>query len=593
MGLFLIYTLKVALCMLLLFAFNKLVLSRDTFHTFNRVMWLLVAVVSLLLPLVEWHMFEIIGEGIALGMESKVIAVADMGAQVVEAATAPSNPNLFLIVRNTLIIYAIFAALLFCKLSVSYIRLFLFILPKRVVHREDEKYFALLEECRSLVGVKKSVNLVLHSEVIAPFSWMNYVAISREDLDDNGRDILIHELSHSKHGDSWDLLFADLLTIFQWFNPAAWLYKESLQQVHEYKADESVLHSGVNAKQYQLLLIRKAVGQRLYSMANSFNHSKLKNRITMMLKEKSNKWAFAKCLYALPLAFVAVTAFANSEVSTRLEEVSSVKFTQISEDNDTLGSVNEFKISKIIREAATQKEKKAVMTLQLPYNGEDVVKLNEVKKVFLKEKLIKSMSYATKDKSLFDVKITITQGDLDKKVDHILKEIKKVGALSNIQISIYSDVTKKETTTRVSVSGDSVSSFKVAKIDATNSRPVIKVTTVPKEGIVDNDTPFIKVEKMPKFQGGNITTFKSWVESKIVYPKGAEKDKIEGKVLIEFCIEKDGAVASIKVLKSPNDAMSAEVIRVLKSSPKWTAGMQSGNNVRVKFVMPVNFKLKK
>ena len=118
---------------------------------------------------------------------------------------------------------------------------------------------------------------------------------------------------------------ASVCIFFQWFNPASWLLKQELQNIHEYEADESVIREGVNARQYQLLLIKKAVGTRLYSMANSFNHSKLKKRITMMLKEKSNPWARLKYLYVLPLAAIAVTAFARPEISGKVDVISAVK----------------------------------------------------------------------------------------------------------------------------------------------------------------------------------------------------------------------------------------------------------------------------
>ena len=166
---------------------------------------------------------------------------------------------------------------------------------------------------------------MVHDRAIAPFSWMIYIVISREDLEENGREILIHEAAHIRNCHSWDLLIADICIFFQWFNPGAWLLKQELQNIHEYEADETVINEGVNAKEYQLLLIKKAVGTRLYSMANSFNHSKLKKRITMMLKEKSNPWARLKYLYVLPLAAIAVTAFARPEISEKADEISAVK----------------------------------------------------------------------------------------------------------------------------------------------------------------------------------------------------------------------------------------------------------------------------
>ena len=172
---------------------------------------------------------------------------------------------------------------------------------------------------------------MVHNQEIAPFSWMKYIVISRKDLEENGREILIHEMAHIHHRHSVDLLVADICIFFQWFNPSAWLLKQELQNIHEYEADETVINEGVNAKEYQLLLIKKAVGTRLYSMANSFNHSKLKKRITMMLKEKSNPWARLKYLYVLPLAAIAVTAFARPEISEKMEEISAVKVNDLAE----------------------------------------------------------------------------------------------------------------------------------------------------------------------------------------------------------------------------------------------------------------------
>ena len=177
----------------------------------------------------------------------------------------------------------------------------------------------------------EKVTLIVHDHDIAPFSWMKDIVISQKDLDENGREILIHELAHIQNRHSWDLLVADICIFFQWFNPASWLLKQELQNIHEYEADETVIEKGVDAKQYQLLLIKKAVGTRLYSMANSFNHSKLKKRITMMLKEKSNPWARLKYLYVLPLAAIAVTAFARPEISEKMEEISAVKVNDLAE----------------------------------------------------------------------------------------------------------------------------------------------------------------------------------------------------------------------------------------------------------------------
>lgn len=116
----------------------------------------------------------------------------------------------------------------------------------------------------------------MHNRDIAPFSWMGYIVISRKDLEENGREILIHELAHIHNRHSWDLLVADVCIFFQWFNPASWLLKQELQNIHEFEADETVIKEGVDAKQYQLLLIKKlsAQGSTLWPTASITVHLK-------------------------------------------------------------------------------------------------------------------------------------------------------------------------------------------------------------------------------------------------------------------------------------------------------------------------------
>ena len=172
--------------------------------------------------------------------------------------------------------------------------------------------------------------LVVTDETVCPFSWMGYIVISQKDMEESGEEILTHEMAHIRARHSVDMLICSFCVILQWFNPAVWLLKQELENIHEYEADESVINHGVDAKQYQLLLIKKAVGsQRFTSMANSFNHSKLKKRITMMLKRKSNPWARLKYLYVLPLTAVAVVAFARPEISRELGKISSAKISEI------------------------------------------------------------------------------------------------------------------------------------------------------------------------------------------------------------------------------------------------------------------------
>ena len=312
MGVFFIYILKSSVCLVLFYLFFRLLLSKETFHRFNRMALLGVLFFSLLIPCIEVttrHQVEV--QQAVLSIE-QLLLMAELEATPANVGAVQETPTISW-VQIVLLVYLAGILFLVCRNIYSLICLF------RLVHSgKHEK-------------LEKGVTLVVHNQEIAPFSWMKYIVISRKDLEENGREILIHEMAHIHHRHLVDLLVADICIFFQWFNPGAWLLKQELQNIHEYKADETVINEGVNAKEYQLLLIKKAVGTRLYSMANSFNHSKLKKRITMMLKEKSNPWARLKYLYVLPLAAIAVTAFARPEISEKMEEISAVKVNDLAE----------------------------------------------------------------------------------------------------------------------------------------------------------------------------------------------------------------------------------------------------------------------
>ena len=336
MGVFFIYILKSSVCLVLFYLFFRLLLSKETFHRFNRMALLGVLFFSLLIPCIEVttrHQVEV--QQAVLSIE-QLLLMAELEATPADTGAVQETPAISW-VQVVLLVYLAGILLLACRNIYSLICLF------RLIHSgKHEK-------------LEKGVTLVVHHQEIAPFSWMKYIVISRKDLEENGREILIHEMAHIHHSHSIDLLLADICIFFQWFNPGAWLLKQELQNIHEYEADETVINEGVNAKEYQLLLIKKAVGTRLYSMANSFNHSKLKKRITMMLKEKSNPWARLKYLYVLPLVAIAVTAFARPEISETMEEISVAKV------NDLAAIVEKKSEENVVKEPIDTTKNKVVV----------------------------------------------------------------------------------------------------------------------------------------------------------------------------------------------------------------------------------------
>ena len=296
MGLFFIYSLKVALCLTAFYLVYKLLLSRETFFGFNRAVLLGIIGVSLLLPSVRFTV-ESAPEPVG-----GFVIVEDIVMQAV-AADAPG--------------FSVTAAQVCFAIYIIGVAFF--------AGREAWSLLCLRRMLRGgrVVSSDGGVKTVVVKGDVSPFSWMGNIVVSEKDYRDNPEYILLHERAHIAGRHSWDILLCDVLIVFQWFNPAAWLLKAELQSVHEYEADRRVLSSGVNAADYQLLLIRKAVGDKLFSMANNLNQSSLKKRITMMLKKKSNPWSRARMLVAVPVAAVAVVAFATPKAESLSNEIKS------------------------------------------------------------------------------------------------------------------------------------------------------------------------------------------------------------------------------------------------------------------------------
>lgn len=111
------------------------------------------------------------------------------------------------------------------------------------------------------------------------------------------------------------------------------------------------------------------------------------------------------------------------------------------------------------------------------------------------------------------------------------------------------------------------------------------------EESIEEDAPFLFAEEMPKFEGGDLNTFRKWVIDRFRYPTIAQENGIQGRVVLQFVIEKDGRLTNIQVLQTPDRTLSDEAVRVLGLSPKWTPGKQRNVPVRVKYTLPVEFKI--
>lgn len=140
------------------------------------------------------------------------------------------------------------------------------------------------------------------------------------------------------------------------------------------------------------------------------------------------------------------------------------------------------------------------------------------------------------------------------------------------------------------VKNDAKITTEVDFADFDDDTEIVQIVEVKEEEIKD-DEPFISAETMPKFQGGDLTAFRNWVQSKVRYPQVAQENGISGRVVLQFVIERDGRLTNIVVLQTPDRSLSEEAIRVLNQSPKWTPGKQRSQTVRVKYTLPVDFRI--
>lgn len=292
---FFIYSIKVAICLVAFYLFYKLLLSRDTFHAFNRATLLLLMLLSLVLPFVSLSIDEptVVNNGMVQVEQLLVAGVTGEDTQ----------PASLTLVQVLFMVYMVGVVVSVGREIVSLAGLY------KLISGRDH------------VTIDNGIRIIVIDGDVAPFSWFSNIVISRSDYESGCREILIHEMAHISRHHSLDILLCNVLLIFQWFNPAVWLLRRELRNIHEYEADEAVLASGANAAEYQLLLIRKAVGERLFSMANNLNHNSLKKRITMMLTKRSNPWNRVKVLLTVPVAAVAVVAFATPKAESLSREI--------------------------------------------------------------------------------------------------------------------------------------------------------------------------------------------------------------------------------------------------------------------------------
>ena len=266
---FLLYIGRSSLYLALFYAFFLLVMRRTTFFRLNRILLLAGTVTCFLLPVLRLRSVEV-----PFLMAGPLTEAASEPALTAGPSAASPFPYLEL-----LYILGILAVLGWT--AVAMVRMYRTI-RKGAATRLDSGIWLILTEAD-----------------IPSFSWGRTIVMSRKDSEQNPV-IRLHEEAHIRKAHTLDILLFTAVTLVHWFNPLVWITLSELKLLHEYEADDAVLNHGIDATQYQLLLVRKAVGDKRFTLANGFQHAKLKNRIDMMLQAPSSGWKRLSWLAILP-----------------------------------------------------------------------------------------------------------------------------------------------------------------------------------------------------------------------------------------------------------------------------------------------------
>ena len=290
-----LYIIKSTVYLSVFYIFFMSVMRRTTFIKLNRIIFLIGTLLCFILPYINLGFVPYESTPIGI-IQDALDEYYTEGTGVTTSEGIKSSRS----ISTFEIIYMLGAALSLLRTVGSYVQM------KRIL-----KNIPITEYNGTSIKITDSK--------IPSFSWRDHIVINREDLKNNPA-ILVHELAHVKHKHSYDLIAYIFVTTLQWFNPLVWIARTELTLLHEYEADESTIKSGIDVTQYQLLLVKKAIEIKNFQLANGFNQSKLKNRITMMNKKKTQKWMRLGYLVLIPVMALTMCCCSQSRNKKTAEE---------------------------------------------------------------------------------------------------------------------------------------------------------------------------------------------------------------------------------------------------------------------------------
>ena len=535
------YFLKINVAIALFYAFYRLFFYKDTFFTWRRAALLCFFAISAVYPLLNIQTW--------ITEQEPMVAMADLYADIVlpEFTITPEQATSD---WKTLLLQTVGFAY-WGMVIVLAIRFFI----------QLAGIIRLAFRCRKAkIG---NTNVHLLRQASGPFSFFHWIFIHpTSHTEDELSEILTHEQTHANQWHSIDVLVSEIVCIFCWFNPFAWLMKREIRTNLEYLADNRVLETGHDSKAYQYHLLGLSHHKAAATIYNSFNVLPLKKRIKMMNKKRTREIGRTKYLMFLPLAAL-LMIISNIEAVARTTKEMAKDVIEAVEEN--LASNSTTPETEVATEAIpvetpiSQQDKDKLVT----YKGKVVDK--DGKPVEGAEILIDGSHKLPQDQSF----VTDKNGNFS------------FMAFENAHIGVIWNKNDKYMLKGIRYDQKERTNLKIVMDDQWQNPP----SNDP------NNPVFEVVEIMPEFPDGGMSGLMQFLSKNIQYPINAQKNHTQGRVTVQFVVNKDGSISEPKIIRGVDPDLDGEAIRVISLMPKWKPGMQKGQPVRVKYTVPVMFRL--
>ncbi len=535
------YFLKINLAIALFYAFYRLFFYKDTFFTWRRAALLCFFAISAVYPLLNIQTW--------ITEQEPMVAMADLYADIVlpEFTITPEQATSD---WKTLLLQTVGFAY-WGMVIVLAIRFFI----------QLAGIIRLAFRCqKAKIG---NTNVHLLRQASGPFSFFHWIFIHpTSHTEDELSEILTHEQTHANQWHSIDVLVSEIVCIFCWFNPFAWLMKREIRTNLEYLADNRVLETGHDSKAYQYHLLGLSHHKAAATIYNSFNVLPLKKRIKMMNKKRTREIGRTKYLMFLPLAALLMIISNIEAVARTTKEMAKDVIEAVEENLASNSTTPEMEVATEaipVETPISQQDKDKLVT----YKGKVVDK--DGKPVEGAELLIDGSHKLPQDQSF----VTDKNGNFS------------FMAFENAHIGVIWNKNDKYMLKGIRYDQKERTNLKIVMDDQWQNPP----SNDP------NNPVFEVVEIMPEFPDGGMSGLMQFLSKNIQYPINAQKNHTQGRVTVQFVVNKDGSISEPKIIRGVDPDLDGEAIRVISLMPKWKPGMQKGQPVRVKYTVPVMFRL--